>query len=29
MNTIQIKDKSFTTFLPENKILKEVARVAD
>ena len=29
MSTIQIKDKSFTTFLPEEKILKEVARVAD
>ena len=28
MSTIQIKDKSFTTFLPEEKILKEVARVA-
>lgn len=29
MNTIQIKDKSFTTFIKEEKILKEVARVAD
>lgn len=29
MNTIQIKDKSFTTFITEEKILKEVARVAD
>ena len=28
MSTIQIKDKSFTTFLPEEKILKEVTRVA-
>ena len=28
MNTIQIKDKRFTTFLPEAKILKEVDRVA-
>lgn len=29
MNTIQIKDKSFTTFITGEKILKEVARVAD
>ena len=29
MSTIQIKDKSFTTFLPEEKILKEVKRVAN
>ena len=29
MSTIQIKDKSFTTFLPEEKILKEVTRVAN
>ena len=29
MSTIQIKDKSFTTFLPEEKILTEVARVAN
>lgn len=28
MNTIQIKDKKFTTFIPENKILEQVARVA-
>ena len=29
MDTIQIKDKRFTTFIPEEKILTEVARVAD
>lgn len=29
MSTIQIKDKSFTTFITEDKILKEVSRVAD
>ena len=29
MDTIQIKDKRFTTFIPEEKILMEVARVAD
>lgn len=29
MDTIQIKDKRFTTFIPEKKILTEVARVAD
>lgn len=29
MSTIQIKDKRFTTFIPEEKIMKEVARVAD
>lgn len=29
METIQIKDKQFKTFIPEEKILKEVARVAD
>lgn len=29
MDTIQIKDKQFTTFIPEEKILTEVARVAD
>ena len=29
MDTIQIKDKRFTTFIPEGKILTEVARVAD
>lgn len=28
MNTIHIKDKSFTTFITEEKILKEVTRVA-
>lgn len=28
MDTIQIKDKRFTTFIPEEKILTEVARVA-
>ena len=28
MNTIQIKDKQFKTFIPEADILKEVARVA-
>lgn len=29
MNTIQIKDKRFRTFITENEILKQVARVAD
>ena len=29
MDTIQIKDKRYTTFIPEEKILTEVARVAD
>lgn len=29
MNTIQIKDKRFTPFIPEERILKEVARVAE
>lgn len=29
MDTIQIKDKRFKTFIPEEKILKEVDRVAD
>ncbi len=29
MSVIQIKDKSFKTFIPEEKIMKEVARVAD
>ena len=29
METIQIKDKRFKTFIPEAEILKEVARVAD
>lgn len=29
METIQIKDKQFRTFIPEEKILEEVARVAD
>lgn len=29
METIQIKDKRFKTFIPEKEILKEVARVAD
>ena len=29
MDTIQIKDKQFKTFIPEADILKEVARVAD
>ena len=29
MDTIQIKDKSFKTFIPEADILKEVARVAN
>lgn len=29
MSDIQIKDKSFTTFITEDKILKEVSRVAD
>lgn len=29
MDTIQIKDKRFKTFIPEEQILKEVARVAD
>lgn len=29
MSTIQIKDKSFTTFITEEEILKEVSRVAD
>ena len=29
MDTIQIKDKRFTMFIPEEKILTEVARVAD
>ena len=29
MSTIRIKDKSFTTFITEDKILKEVSRVAD
>lgn len=29
MDTIQIKDKRFTTFISEEKILTEVARVAD
>lgn len=28
MNTIHIKDKSFTTFITEDKIMKEVSRVA-
>lgn len=28
MDTIQIKDKRFTPFIPEERILKEVARVA-
>lgn len=28
MSEIQIKDKRFTTFIPEEKILQEVARVA-
>ena len=28
MNTIQIKDKRFKTFIPEEQILKEVSRVA-
>ena len=28
MDTIQIKDKRFTHFIPEERILKEVARVA-
>ena len=28
MDTIQIKDKTFATFIPEEKILKEVDRVA-
>lgn len=28
MNTIHIKDKSFTTFITEDKILEEVSRVA-
>lgn len=29
MDTIQIKDKQFTTFIPEEKILVEVTRVAN
>lgn len=29
MDTIQIKDKRFRTFITENEILKQVARVAD
>ena len=29
MDTIQIKDKRFKTFIPEADILKEVARVAN
>ena len=29
MSTIQIKDKSFTAFITEDEILKEVSRVAD
>mgnify|MGYP001751312292 FL=1 len=29
MSVIQIKDKRFKTFIPEEKIMKEVARVAD
>lgn len=29
MDTIQIKDKRFTTFIPEAKILREVERVAN
>ena len=29
MSTIQIKDKSFTTFITEDEILKDVSRVAD
>ena len=29
MSDIQIKDKSFTTFIAEDQILKEVSRVAD
>ena len=29
MDTIQIKDKQFTTFIPEEKILAEVTRVAN
>lgn len=29
MSTIQIKDKRFIPFIPEERILKEVARVAD
>ena len=29
METIQIKDKRFKTFISEEQILKEVARVAD
>ncbi|WP_300726837.1 hypoxanthine phosphoribosyltransferase [uncultured Bacteroides sp.] len=29
MDTIQIKDKRFKTFIPEERILKEVDRVAD
>lgn len=28
MSVIQIKDKRFKTFIPEEKILQEVARVA-
>ena len=28
MDTIQIKDKRFTTFTPEERILREVERVA-
>ena len=28
MDTIQIKDKRFTTFIPEERILREVERVA-
>ena len=29
MSVIQIKDKRFKTFIPEEQIMKEVARVAD
>ena len=29
MSVIQIKDKRFKTFIPEEKILQEVARVAE
>ena len=28
MDTIQIKDKRFTTFIPEERILREVEREA-
>ena len=29
MSVIQIKDKRFKTFIPEEQIMKEVARVTD